>query len=494
MFELLRIKMNKKSNLLFLLGMSLLLIAQSAHADFRKALDAYIARDGETMLKEVKDATDKKNDDGLMLLLMATNMDAGTSDYDDVTKQSKSTLRAILPKPHWDEIRELLVRAANDSTVDAQYSLIKSAFGKDIVVRWLQEAQIKRGEKPKTNYSLQEINEGYEVLKKELRAKGLTTSEADMMTRAEAGDAAAQLTLGLMYSHYTGYYDYACDSYPNHPACKVLNEAKGLEWLKKSALSYERQGLPIHETSGYFAVMCDFYQRKPNASPSDLKQAYLWCEGAFSLGSPDVLGVLNKMRQSGNLKLSDSQVAAILTLKNKITEWPELMVEARKAVAHEDLPVFSYEFKDEVAYRLDLYSDGRVVLNPRQFAKSNALIMKVDSKRINEFIKALNQMGFNEWPLFSGGIMCDMGCGTTFSSAMLRINNAPRRVTFYSDKMEPTYANKKPMMIRQAKLKVLVDTYFPTKQLRIELGSSEKLKSKFLAREAEWIELAKKGE
>jgi hypothetical protein len=484
--------MNKKSNLLFALCISLLLIAQTAHADFRKALDAYIARDGATMLKEVKDATDKKNDDGLMLLLMATNMDAATSGYDETTKQSKSTLRVILPPPKWDEMRELFVQATNNSTVDVQYALVTSSFGKDIVIKALKAAQIKQSEVPKSAYSLQEINEGYKIVKNQLRAKGLVTSEADFMTRAEEGEYGAQQTLGLMYLHYTGYYDHACDSHSNHPACKSLDETKGYEWLKKSALSYERQGLPIEAGNVYYTVMCDFYQRKPNASASDIKQAYLWCEVASSLGSPDVLGVLNKLRQSDKLKLSDSQVAAILTSKNKITEWPELIVEARKAVVHEDLPVFSYELNDEGAYRLDIYSDGRVVLNPQQFSKSDALLMKVDTKRISQFIKELNQIGFNEWPLFSGGIMCDMGCGTTFSSAMLRINNTPRRVTFYSDKMEPTYANKKPMMIRQAKLKALVETYFPTKWLRIELGSSEKLKQKLLAREKEWIELSKK--
>ena len=221
--------------------------------------------------------------------------------------------------------------------------------------------------------------------------------------------------------------------------------------------------------------MCDFYLRKPNASASDLKQAYLWCEAASNTGSPDLRGVLNKLRRSGKLKFSDSQVAAILTPKNKITEWPELLVEARKAV---DLPVFSYEFKEITLYSLQVYDDGRVFLNPGRFSKNNALLMKVDSKRISEFIEALNQIGFNEWPLASGEVMCDMGCGTTSSSAMLRVNNTPRRVSFVSDKMNPTYANKKPMMVRQARLKVLVDTYFPTKQLRIELGRSEKIKKK----------------
>jgi hypothetical protein len=49
--------------------------AQLAHADFRKALTAYQNRDGKTMLKEVQDAVDKKNDDGLILFLSVLELD-----------------------------------------------------------------------------------------------------------------------------------------------------------------------------------------------------------------------------------------------------------------------------------------------------------------------------------------------------------------------------------------------------------------------------------
>ena len=484
--------------LLPLAALSLLVMAAPAQADFRKALEAYQNRDGDKLLVEVRDAVEKKNDDGLMLFLMATNMDAATSDYDETTHQSKSTLRAILPQPKWDALRDLLVQATNDSTVDAQYALFASSFGGDIVIKALDTVQIQRGEKPKSAYSLQERNEGYEMVKNQLRAKGLAiTSCADVVACAEAGEYGAQQTLGLMYLHYTGYYDSVCESSRKHPACESLDEAKGYAWLKKSALSYERQGLPIETGTPYYTVMCDFYQRKPNASASDIKQAYLWCDAASNTGSPDLGGVLNNLRRSGKLKFSDSQVAALLKPENKITAWPELMEEARKAVAHEDLPVFSYEFGeggDVGVYKLVIYPDGRVVLNPSQFSKSKALLMNVSPQLVSQFIKELNQIGFNEWPLYSGGIMCDMGCGTTLSSAMLRINNTPRRVGFASMKMELTSAHKNPVMIRQAKLKVLVDTYFPTKWLRIELGNSEKLKQKKLAREKEWVELSKTGE
>ena len=48
-----------KTYLQFAASISLLLITQTAYADFRKALDAYQARDGATMLKEVKDANEE---------------------------------------------------------------------------------------------------------------------------------------------------------------------------------------------------------------------------------------------------------------------------------------------------------------------------------------------------------------------------------------------------------------------------------------------------
>ncbi len=130
--------MNNKPSIITALTVSLLLMAQTAHADFRKALDAYQKRDGASRLKEVEDAVDQKDDHGLMLLLRATNMDAATSDYDETTKQSKSTLRAILPPPKWDEMRELLVQATNNSTLDVQYYFFTNTpFKVDLYKKYL---------------------------------------------------------------------------------------------------------------------------------------------------------------------------------------------------------------------------------------------------------------------------------------------------------------------------------------------------------------------
>jgi hypothetical protein len=98
---------------LLVISFGLLLVSPAAHADFRKAVDAYIARDGATMLAEVKDAADKKNNEGLMLFMSAMNIDASTSQQKDIARvwggnwakhvipegQVKTTLSVILAEP-----------------------------------------------------------------------------------------------------------------------------------------------------------------------------------------------------------------------------------------------------------------------------------------------------------------------------------------------------------------------------------------------------------
>lgn len=114
-----------------LVSTSLVLLAittcVSAHADFRKALDAYIARDGTTMLKEVKDAVDKRNDDGLILFLNALVIDYSSSKNGSrniYTSSTKSTYEAILTDEQQQSIRTLLDQAAEGSSPKAQWLLL----------------------------------------------------------------------------------------------------------------------------------------------------------------------------------------------------------------------------------------------------------------------------------------------------------------------------------------------------------------------------------
>lgn len=106
------------------------LVATSiAQADFHKAILAYQNRDGLSLLREVKDAVNKKNNDGLMLFMNVMSIDRGTSMktslYKDTQdKKNQTTLRNILTDQQRGELIELLISATKNSTADAQFYLV----------------------------------------------------------------------------------------------------------------------------------------------------------------------------------------------------------------------------------------------------------------------------------------------------------------------------------------------------------------------------------
>ena len=501
--------MNIKSSFISALTVSLLLITQTAHADFRKALDAYQNRDGATMLKEVKDAVDKKNDDGLMLLLMATNMDAATSDYDETTKQSKSTLRAILPPPKWDEMRELLVQATNSSTLDAQYYLnLRSQFSREFIVQRLQAELVKRGEKPKKEYTNQEVNQVYSDARKSYLDKGLVpfsdnSSISSITKQAEVGDPEYQAILGFFSLGFSNDYSYQCEkqSPAFAPLCEMKkDEAKGYEWLRKAVKGYEQDGL-LNEGYGKFAAnMCKFLMEPEDPSPKDLRQAYLWGFMAANLGSPFAEDCLGKMHRAGKLKMVAPQLDAtwdtlkrneVLYVQN-IKEWPDMVQESRKALTSENTPVFSYLHVGGRLgnYALEVYVDGRVFIKELQVGGYKALLSKDSPNSVKEFLEKLHRTGLDIWmpPLYSmgGGNCYDSEFKGSFARFTLKEKSLVRYRILTSS--ECVYQS------RLAKVKSLVDSYFPTRQLRIELGNSDEIKQELLGYENKWVELSKKGE
>ena len=166
-----------KSNLLFVASISLLLITQTAHADFRKALDAYQARDGATMLKEVKDAVDKKNDDGLILFLSVLERDGIFSqnfsflfeeknrDKVEVRKLSPNSMGKyvkddipwleLIPQNRRSEFLTLLQQATEKSSLESQFRFIslRSPYGLYDKFDYDEMAKIKleSAEKKKSN-------------------------------------------------------------------------------------------------------------------------------------------------------------------------------------------------------------------------------------------------------------------------------------------------------------------------------------------------------
>lgn len=223
------------------LSIGFLLSAQTAQASFREALDAYQNRDGKAMLAAVKEAVETKNDDGLMLFLMATNLDASTSEFDAGTRKTKSTLRAIVSKQQWKEMHALLKQAANNASVDARYYLdMKSQFSPfyrqkihiGTMRQAYKEAQAKYAEAGSYEaVQLMDFNGNYPQ-KGENKENFLKRSEHWLIKYASLGDARSQLRLGLQYHNYVG--DFGCDLNEKGPICRAgTNEKKGDYWLKK---------------------------------------------------------------------------------------------------------------------------------------------------------------------------------------------------------------------------------------------------------------------
>ncbi len=467
--------MKLKSTIISALAVGFLLITQTAHADFRKALDAYQKRDGGTMLKEVKDAVDKKNDDGLMLLLMATNMDAATSDYDETTKQSKSTLRAILPPPKWDEMRELLVQATNNSTVDAQYYfLTASQFSTDSIAKIVNEYAAK-----------------------DSKLAMLRLSEED---KAKAGSSFAQLMLGLKYLNFTTNIGYGCSDIAD-PICKTRNEAKGYYWLKKAAKSFEENG---SSAMGVYAdSMCDLFQHESQFNnPAGLRQAYLWCVMGVNSGGQTSMRSLNIMHNSGKIKIAAPELDAVwndekkrnaILFPTELKELPAWIIEARHKLSKEDVPQISFSFQGYMPYKLDVYKNGRLEilnnLNSDTIQAESVYYKKVSPRLIKVFLTDLKKTGFYKWPLSqfatSSGF-CDMNCNATGVQITVRNGTNIHRLALVSSSDNKGIDGGNISIQRMAKIKMLVEKYFPTKQLRIELGNSKKIKQQMLELDNQW--------
>jgi hypothetical protein len=508
-------RMNTKSNLLFAVSISFLLITQTAHADFRKALEAYQNRDGQTMLAEVKDAVEKKNDDGLMLFLNAMNLDAATSDYDNVAKESKSTLRKILTQPQWDEMRELLVQATNNSIVDAQYFLLtRSVFRTDLYRKYLSQKQNQTASSAEVNNlantTRKLTNEEYSEAERKItaeyieRGSRLAMRQSTLANRAEAGDPFSQLSLGLMYLNYGRDFDYGahfgCGYLSKEPLCQTKDEVKGYYWLKRAARSYETSG---HEDFDLFpSQMCEFLHNTANGDQAKLKQAYLWA----LKGTNEVANIsqsrtcMKHMYESGAIKIAAPEVYSAwggdwkaykaLVYKSELKELPDWIIEIRKELVKENLPVFTYHLGSE----LEVYADGRVLFGSVADPYKD-LLMKVPPKTVKTFLAELGKTGFYQWTTAdsTAGICPDFGpCVTIDMYITAREGDKVRRIFF---SLLPQYINSKDSTNRKrmAIIKALVDKYFPTQSLRCSLGNSGQRKQACLQRDTQWEEIAKEG-
>lgn len=479
--------------------------ANTAQADFYKALDAYRKHDGLNVIKEVKDAVNKKNNEGLMLFMSAMSIDRGTSMKTSLYKGSsdnkQTTLKNILTVEQRQELIELLITATSNSNADAQLYLTP-------FIRELNNPQLTATLKSNDEYA------------KIGSLVAANYSKLNDIERAELGDPFAQMLLGLRYLRNVDYRKYGCDESPKKPICLPRDETKGYYWLKQSLKNFEAKG--HGEMGAFYNSMCDMLQGQDD--PKQLKQAYLWCIlGMKSGAQSDSFRLLEKMHTSGKLKVASPDVdemawnsaiweenqktfKTLSTLQQK--ELPDMLIETRKELTKDKLPVFTYYVNDYMEYELDVYADGRVNIafgstaNGPRGSEGNAssfvdvkkdLLVKLPSRNAKSFLADLKKSGFYSWPAVNNDIgFCDnfdwTGCVPKRYQATLRDGVKVNR--FYYAGLAGYVEQKNDANTSLAKLANLVEKYFPTKGLRCELGASEEYKQACLVREAKLLEVA----
>ena len=510
--------MNIKSALIAALSISLLFITQTAHADFRKALDAYQARDGATLLKEVKDAVDKRNDDGLILFLNATALDSLTSDYNEVTYESKSTLRAILIKNQWDKLRKLLLKAT-DKNANAQYYLVAhSQFRKDFLYqRYPNEnpSQSTSANKKKNitvplrKFTDIELSKQSQKVNDDYVARGSRMAillNSTLTNKAEVGDPISQLSLGLKYLNVgkdivSGSY-YGCSYLSKESICQVKDEAKGYYWLKRATKTYVTGN---YDSFSLFAnETCKALYTNSNDEIGKLKQAYLWAiMGINEHPLSGVSGCLDELKHSGLLKLvapqvdeawEDPEKLNALIYQNELLELPVWIKEINNELAREELPLFQYQFSSFPVHSLEVYSDGRVLYGSI-YGFEKGLLTRVSPKAVQKFLAELDKLGFYQWGVnTSDDLVCDKS--SPYVSMQINVRNLASysRKYFGVCNFDSSTAKTKVAAKRISMVYALVEKYFPTVNLRLKVGNSARIAQKLLVREGQLSDIIKKGE
>lgn len=454
--------MKFKNKVIKIISTFILFFSQPSQANFSEALDAYISRDAERLIKEVQLAVKNNNCDGLMLFLIVTNIDYATSDFDSKTRKVKSTLKTILSKKQWDQLSHLLLIAAKNSSLDSQFFLLtKSQFKKKLKERQsLTEMFAKKG-------SLLAMY-----------------SSKDRLYRARAGNIEAQLHLAFNDLNSNNIFD--CSKNKKNNSCsKSLNQR--FFWLKNLIQASEVDN--HHDFDLVPSKICSFLV--DNSSQSDqekLNQAFLWGQkGVNETGSfiSESMNCLRSIYKSKNLDFFSSELFRFRgnefnqmvykpNLSNKPSLWNEVIEEQKYS---ENLPIFSYSF----GLGLDLYKDGRVFLTLP--TKEKAYFNKLSLEQVKEFFDKLKEVGFYEWTTLESytGICPDFdSCETFKMNVTSRYQEKNKRISF---KLLTKHAKNNPTLVNRERIraiKKLVDDFFPIKQLICGIGNSSSYKKRCL--------------
>ncbi len=478
----------RKTHWLLAFSLSLMLMTQTAHADFRKALEAYQNRDGDTLLKEVKDAVDKKNDDGLILFISAMDIDYTTSRMTsfepepksqklDLTKL-KSTWETILTETQQKEIFEMLDSATKRARVEARYKFLHSSLYKkytysikqhsaDVIAKELLELADKGSLSATYQLATSNRKRAYELWEK----------------AANSGSGLAAFMLSM---------DCLRDGVHNYSGCPVKDDVKGAYWLKKAVLSNDTD-----MSSWYMASLADaagkLYQHGYGQQKPDPKEAYLWYLLMFNSGG--YADGLEEMRNIGQLKQVAPQLDAnwddqdkrieLLSLK-KLPTLP-IWLQEKQQTKQQEKPVLSlqnYAMRIGEALYLDVYADGRVNFHYSGMLYSQTenveTTWKLSPKKVQDLMSKIQKLGVDDWTLYGK----NKGCKSLAPSYcqdviayVLTLRNGKQerslRMSIWdSTDLSKTHPNDK----QTAQLLTLFEEYFPTQKLRCTLGTSNEYK------------------
>jgi hypothetical protein len=511
-----------------LLCLSLILTSQTAHADFRKALTSYQNRDGKTMLTEVQDAVDNKNDEGLVLFISAIKHDRITSKKTSLTtscnktkicSEMHTTFETILDRKEQARIVDLINTFEKLLKPDAQFQLL---YESQIISTgsFQPNQQVKKLEDIANKGSVEAIR----MLQGFQSEKDLEKDSYWMHKAAKYGNTEAQMALAFKYLHYVvsgiSASQEECKLPDNATFCLPKDEVKGLFWLREAIKSSLVNQVNLRIVAFHTANILNSNILSQPKNPTEIYRWYL-----VGLNSPDFgwhYGVnktkfidgLQSMYDSGDLKIASSKLAADWENVEKrnqhiylkeIKQLPTWLVR-QKIKNHSTL---IYENLNIASYRLSIYKDGKVDLalgsegnffNDNRIFTIDSSYLKTTPSKIKKFIKELNQLDFENWQMNATQKSdSDYYCDTCPSDDhLITFNQGIKEKSVYLGYpfyLPESYTTNKNIDFlskqRAAKLVLLLEKYFPTIKLRCELGNSVSYKDACILQNQMLVNLSK---
>lgn len=409
------------------LTLSLSFTTPTAHADFRKALEAYQNRDGATMLKEVKDAVDTKSDNGLHIFIMQLRQQFLAKSFlseVEIDKEKKEHINlysfsTLLTEEQSIELVSLLDRAVqamprNNDYFESRIAMIAMNFARQQLRN--NEHYIARSNalrelaiEAKGKLNDRQVIESIALTEYEFCEPNATAQLECLKLAAELGEPYTQSDLGLLY---LGEKDKA--KYSNLKTYSLITSVKAdiktaSYWLKQSVSNSQ-----FPEAPSAHCVIANRYQNGTDTQPIDLKQAYLLYLWDYLGNSGDgecAKDGLISMLNDGSLSKVAPAYYKLWLKNNKL--WKTSAPPPLEGVKKLELPklksiknqpskfVFSYSGYGGQIY---ICSNGIVIFKQGLFTIDE---WQIPSSEVDELVEAVRDLNFMDLPLYQGSVVDD---------------------------------------------------------------------------------------